>query len=119
MIVALRPFVPSRSFSVSKDFYADLGFRIKPVGEDLAELSLEGHSFFLQNFYEKHFAGNFVMHMLVTNLDEWWRKVQSLGLGQKYGIRDPVPPKDEPWGLTVLYIIDPSGVLWHIAQHKR
>jgi uncharacterized glyoxalase superfamily protein PhnB len=119
MIVAIRPFVPSKSFDVSKQFYEDLGFRITPFGNDLAQVAAEGHSFFLQNFYERHFAGNFVMHMLVTNLDEWWQKIGALGLGRKYNVRDPLPPKDEPWGLRVCYVFDPSGVLWHIAQRPR
>ena len=119
MIISLRPFVPSKNFAVSKQFYEDLGFRITDFGDDLAQVALEGHSFFLQNFYERHFAGNFIMHMLVTDLDEWWQKITALDLGQKYGVRNPTPPKDEPWGLKVFYVYDPSGVLWHVAQRPR
>jgi uncharacterized glyoxalase superfamily protein PhnB len=25
-------------------------------------------------------------------------------------------PKLQPWGLRVLYLSDPTGVLWHIAD---
>jgi uncharacterized glyoxalase superfamily protein PhnB len=25
----------------------------------------------------------------------------------------------QPWGLRVAYIVDPSGVLWHIAQRRE
>jgi uncharacterized glyoxalase superfamily protein PhnB len=24
----------------------------------------------------------------------------------------------QPWGLRVAYVIDPAGVLWHIAQRR-
>lgn len=37
----------------------------------LAELHLGSHSFLLQDYYVEQWAGNFVMHMLVTNLDMW------------------------------------------------
>jgi len=25
----------------------------------------------------------------------------------------------QPWGIRVLYLSDPSGVLWHIADNKK
>ena len=28
------------------------------------------------------------------------------------------PPAMQPWGLRVLYLSDPTGVLWHIADRK-
>jgi catechol 2,3-dioxygenase-like lactoylglutathione lyase family enzyme len=118
-VVAMRPFVPARDFDVSRQFYADLGFALRPLGADLAEAALGQHSFLLQLFYQEQFAANFMMHMLVTSVDDWWSKVTGLGLGAKYGshgVKEPSPPRDEPWGLTVLYVGDPSGVLWHIAQ---
>ena len=117
--VAMRPFVPSKDFETSERFYADLGFSLRPLGADLAEVTLGQHSFLLQRFYEEKFAGNFMMHMLVSDLDAWWREISSLRLGERYGIREPAAPKAEPWGLTVLYVVDPSGVLWHIAQPTR
>jgi uncharacterized glyoxalase superfamily protein PhnB len=59
------------------------------------------------------------MHLLVSDLDAWWRKISSQRLGERYGIRESAAPKAEPWGLMVLYAVDPSGVLWHIAQPTR
>lgn len=29
------------------------------------------------------------------------------------------PPALQPWGLRVLYVTDPSGVLWHIADQPN
>jgi hypothetical protein len=28
------------------------------------------------------------------------------------------PPMDQSWGLRIAYVIDPSGVLWHVAQRR-
>jgi hypothetical protein len=24
----------------------------------------------------------------------------------------------QPWGLKIVYLVDPSGILWHIAQRR-
>jgi uncharacterized glyoxalase superfamily protein PhnB len=29
------------------------------------------------------------------------------------------PPTLQPWGLRVLYLSDPTGVLWHIADDRK
>jgi uncharacterized glyoxalase superfamily protein PhnB len=42
--------------------------------------------------------------------------IRDLGLKEKYGLGMASPPAMQPWGIVVLYITDPSGVLWHIAE---
>jgi hypothetical protein len=116
IVIAMRPFVPAKNFAVSKRFYVDLGFRVEPLGDTLAEMHLGPYSFLLQDYYVEDWAGNFVMHMLVTNLDRWWKHVESLDLASHYGVESPREPKLESWGLRVLYVFDPCGVLWHIAE---
>jgi len=116
---ALRPFVPAKNFAISKRFYSDLGFRIEELGRDLAEMHLGDHSFLLQNYYVEQWAGNFMMHMLVDDLPAWWAHVSSLDLASRYGVQPPRPPKHESWGLEVAYLVDPSGVLWHIAGTRK
>jgi len=118
-VEAMRPFVPAKDFETSKRFYADLGFQTRPLGDDLAELKLGPHSFLLQNYFVEAWAGNFMMHLLVTNLDPWWTHIASLDLAARYGVQHPRPPKLESWGLFVAYVFDPSGVLWHIAERAR
>jgi len=41
---------------------------------------------------------------------------RSADLAARYGVENPRAPKLEPWGLTVAYVFDPSGVLWHFAE---
>lgn len=115
-VKALRPFVPAKNFALSKKFYADLGFDVRPLGDALAEISLGPHAFLLQDYYVEQWAGNFMMHMLVDRLDDWWGHIASLDLPARYGVQEPKAPKRESWGLTVAYVVDPSGVLWHFAE---
>jgi len=39
-------------------------------------------------------------------------------LPAKFGVPEPKPPVLQPWGLRVAYLVDPSGVLWHVAQRR-
>jgi catechol 2,3-dioxygenase-like lactoylglutathione lyase family enzyme len=115
-IKALRPFVPAKDFEKSKRFYADLGFKVEPLGPDLAAVSFGAHSFLLQNYFVGQWAENFMMHMLVSDLRPWWKHIAALDLAARYAVPDPKPPRLESWGLNVAYVIDPSGVLWHFAE---
>jgi hypothetical protein len=118
-VEAMRPFVPAKDFAVSKRFYEDLGFRSQPLGDGLVELHLGSYSFLLQDYYVEDWAGNFMMHMLVRDLDAWWEHIRGLDLATRYGVSEPKAPKLESWGLNVVYVVDPSGVLWHVAQLAR
>ena len=115
-IRAFRPFLPAKEFETSLRFYKAIGFEAYPLGETLAELSLGTHAFLLQGYYVKEWAENTVMHVLVEDVDAWWRHIDSLALPRLFDVSPPAPPRVEPWGLTVAYIFDPSGVLWHFAQ---
>ena len=57
-----------------------------------------------------------MMHLLVQDVDAWWRHVQAQGLIAKYGLKAE-PPADRPWGMRDFVIVDPTGVLWRIGQN--
>jgi hypothetical protein len=114
-VKALRPFVPAKNFAISKQFYADLGFRVEPLGDSIAAIHLGSHSFLLQDYYVEVWAENFVMHMFVDDLDAWWQHLTALDIASRYDVKSPRPPKLESWGLNVAYMFDTAGVLWHIA----
>ncbi len=115
-IIKMRPFIPAKDFERSKSFYRDLGFSITHDMQDLAELSLGEHNFLLQNYYRKEWAENCVMHLLVPDAAKWWRAISEKDLAGRHDIPAPEEPKMQPWGLKVMYLSDPSGVLWHIAE---
>jgi hypothetical protein len=117
-VVALRPFVPATDFEASANFYRDLGFTVRPLGDALAAIELGPFAFLLQKFYAENYANNYMMHLTVNNLNAWWKRIESLDLATKYGVRPPTAPALQPWGLTISYVVDPSGVLWHFAQNR-
>jgi hypothetical protein len=71
--IALRPFVPAKDFELSKRFYQALGFRLTMQDRDIAMLKLGSFSFILQDFYRKELAENFMLQLMVRNVDSWWR----------------------------------------------
>jgi uncharacterized glyoxalase superfamily protein PhnB len=109
-------FVPARDFEKSRNFYLDLGFEQTWGDESACGLRIDGQSIILQNFYVKDHSENFMMQLMVDDVDAWWERIQCLGLKDKYQLGIANPPTVQPWGLNILYITDPTGVLWHIAQ---
>ena len=114
--VELKAFVPSKDFALCKQFYQHLGFELAWSSDDLAYLRNGNSSFLLQNFYKKEHADNFMMHLLVKDVQAWWSHVQSQELAAKYGVRVE-PPADRTWGIRDFAITDPTGVLWRIGQN--
>jgi uncharacterized glyoxalase superfamily protein PhnB len=115
----LKSFVPARNFALSRQFYLDLRFKENWGNDEVAELELGGFRFLLQNFYVKGHAENFMMHLMVKDADEWWAHIEATGLTKKYQLYMAKPPQLQPWGLRVLYLTDPTGVLWHIADRPK
>ena len=111
-----RASVPADDFALCQQFYEVLGFAARPLGPELAALTLGRHSFLLQKFHAPDLAKNFVMHLLVDDVDQWWRHIDSLDLAKRFKVRAPIAPKLQSWGLIVLFLFDPSGVLWQIAS---
>jgi uncharacterized glyoxalase superfamily protein PhnB len=113
----VRPFVPARDFELSKRFYETLGFS-KILDGEVAIFKAGSGGFILQRFYQKEWAENFMMHLMVDNLDAWWAHISSLDLSH-FGVQPPRAPAMQPWGLRVAYLTDPCGVLWHVAQRRE
>ena len=114
--VEATAFVPAKDFALSKRLYEDLGFDLVWSSDDLAYLRHGNSSFLLQNFYKKEHADNFMMHLLVKNVEAWWRHVEGQGLATKYSVMVE-PPADRSWGIRDFVVVDPTGVLWRIGQN--
>jgi uncharacterized glyoxalase superfamily protein PhnB len=56
------------------------------------------------------------MHLMVEDADAWWTHIQQTDLAARYSLHMAKPPALQSWGLRVLYLADPAGVLWHIAD---
>jgi len=114
---AARPFLPARDFDKSRSFYRALGFQTLLDG-DVAIFAIGASAFILQNYWEKDSAGDYMMQLMVDDLDAWWAHIQGLDLPGRFGVPPPRPPAMQPWGLRVAYVVDPSVVLWHVAQRR-
>jgi uncharacterized glyoxalase superfamily protein PhnB len=113
-----RPFLPAKDFRISKRFYEALGFEKLLDASDVAIFRVGGGSFLLQSYYQKDWAENFMMQLMVDDLDAWWSHIQTLDLSNRFGVSAPSAPALQPWGLRIAYLTDPSGVLWHVAQRR-
>jgi len=111
-VLDLKAFVPARDYDLSKRFYLDLRFHENWGDDQICELEIDGYRFLLQNFYTKEQSENFMMSLMVENADAWWEHIKSIGLLNKYELYMAKPPELQPWGLRVLYLTDPTGVLW-------
>jgi uncharacterized glyoxalase superfamily protein PhnB len=60
-----------------------------------------------------------MMQLMVDDLDAWWAHIESLDLAKQFNVPPPKAPAMQPWGLRVAYVVDPSGVLWHVAQRRE
>ena len=117
--VAIRPFVPGgKDYALSKSFYEALGFTIDFDAGEVAGLSCDSGGFLLQNYWHEGWAGNFMMQLVVEDLDAWWAHIEALDLPGRFGVQPPRPPAPQPWGLTLAYVFGPSGELWHIVQKQ-
>jgi uncharacterized glyoxalase superfamily protein PhnB len=114
--VEIKAFVPARDFDLSKRFYQALGFTMASSDDEVAYFHHGNCSFLLQNFLVQQHADNLMMHLLVENVDDWYRHVQAQGLRERFGVRLD-PPQDQPWAIRDFVLFDPSGVLWRIAQN--
>lgn len=118
-VTDLKTFVPAKDAELSRKFYADLGFTINWSNDQIAELQIGSLRFLLQTFYIAEHAGNFMMSLAVEDADAWWKYIQKQELAKKYPGIMCQPPPMQPWGIRVLYLSDPTGVLWHITDMRK
>ena len=113
-----RPFLPTQDFDRSRDFYEALGFT-KVLDSEVAIFNAGSGGFILQRGYQKEWAENCMMQLMVDDLDAWWAHLEALDLPARFGVQHPKAPAMQPWGLRVAYVYDPCGVLWHVAQRRE
>ena len=86
-ITEIKAFVPSKNFDLSKQFYKDLGFTMASEGGNVAYFHFDQVSFLLQDFCAEAFAENFMMRILVHDVDAWWNLVHESGVIDKYNVK--------------------------------
>lgn len=114
----MRAFLPAKDLAESRRFYEALGFE-KVLDGDVAIFNADSGGFILAPQAGESGGGNFMMQLMVDDLDAWWAHIESLDLAATFGVPAPRAPQQQPWGLRVAYVVDPSGVLWHFAQRRE
>lgn len=115
-VVEIKAFVPAKDFELSKQFYKDLGFTMASDGGGVAYFHFGHVSFLLQDFCAESLAENFMMHVLVEDVEAWWHHVNGSGVASKYGV-NVTDIETQPWRMRDFCVVDPSGVLWRIGQN--
>src|SRR5262245_9334176 len=90
-----RPFLPSRDFELSKKFYEAVGFQ-KLLDGEVAIFRVGGGEFILQRYFQKEWAENFMMQLMVDDLDAWWAHIVSLDLPARFAVQPPKAPAVQP-----------------------
>lgn len=114
--VEIKAFIPARDFALSKRFYQDIGFELASDSNGVAYFHHGDASFLLQDFHVEALASNLTMHLLVEDVDAWWERIQSLDIAARYGVK-VTKPQQQPWRMKDFALLDPSGVMWRIAQN--
>ena len=113
--ISIRPFIGAKNFTVSRNFYKDLGFQESILSHNMSLFSKQAMRFYLQDAYVKDWIDNTMVFLEVENVDLYWDEVLALDLPGKYeGVR-LVPMRHEPWGKE-FFLHDPSGILWHFGE---
>ncbi len=79
--------------------------------------TIEGLSFYLQDYYVKDWIENSMILLEVSEVDRYWDFLQQLELDKKYTGIKLIPIQENDWGKECL-LVDPSGVLWHFAEFR-
>ena len=111
-VTEIRTFIPCRDFDTSIAFYRELGFEHHPVNDELA-LMQNGPCFvFLQRFYQKALAENFMLQVCVEDIRVAHDAAQQVSQTHHTKVTDIT---HEHWG-DVFYLWGPSGELLHMTQ---
>jgi catechol 2,3-dioxygenase-like lactoylglutathione lyase family enzyme len=111
-----RVFLPTKDFACSIDFYARMGWQTRFRDDGIALMELGASRIFLQKYYQKEWADNTMVHLVVDDAKGWHHVAERV---KQEGGFDDVKirlPQREDYGALVVHVIDPAGVLLHFAQ---
>lgn len=116
IVTDVKVFAPAKDFPLSLSFYQALGWKTNWSDGKYAELELGGHRFFLQNYYQKGWANNFMFYINVEDLQSWYEHTSRVINNGNYGKARIKPPAKQAHGDIVSHVWDPTGILLHFAE---
>ena len=115
---SIRPFIGSKNYYISRNFYLDLGFKEIIISENLSYFYIGQFGFYLQDAYVKDWIDNSMVFFEVDDLETKLKHVKGLKLTEKYeGVRLSEIVYNE-WG-NEFFLHDPCGILWHFGTFNN
>lgn len=115
---SIRPFLGTKNYEESRNFYRDLGFQEMIITSDFSYFDSNGFGFYLQNAYVKDWIDNTMVFMEVEDVNRFWNELVALHLTSKYENCKLVPIRNLDWG-SECFVHDPSGILWHFGEFNK
>lgn len=116
----VRAFIPARDFAQSKRFHAALGWKTDDVGPGLALVRVaDAQHFYIQDYYVQAVAENCMLHLTVDDAAGWHARVSAILASGDFPTARVQAPARQPYGATVTFVHDPTGVLLHLCQWDR
>ena len=115
---SIRPFIGSKNFEISRQFYQDLGFKETVLMPNFSVFEMDSIAFYLQDAYVKDWVDNTMVFIEVEDLDGFWEKFLKLDLAAKYETARLVPIQNNHWGRE-FFVHDPCGILWHFGTFSK
>jgi len=112
---SIRPFIGSKNYTMSRNFYLDLGFKESSISANLSYFSMGEFGFYLQDAYVKDWIDNSMVFLEIEDLEGYLITIQNLKLPEKYvNVRlSEIIYKE--WGKE-FFLHDPCGILWHFGN---
>jgi hypothetical protein len=115
---SIRPFMGSKNFEISRNFYSGLGFEEFIIDSNMSAFKTDNIAFYLQNAYEKDWIENTMIFIEIKDVEEHWKEIQALDLVNKYqGVKITSIFRNE-WG-DEYHLLDPAGNLLHFGTFKK
>jgi len=116
--ISIRPFIGAKDFTLSRNFYRDLGFEETILSHNMSVFKTQGVAFYLQDAYVKDWIDNTMVFLEVADVQQYWDELVSLDLLTKYPTAKLVPIRKLDWG-SECFLHDPSGILWHFGAFAK
>ena len=117
-IKSIRPFIGSKDYNLSRQFYLDFGFEeMIKISYKMSYFKSGDFGFYLQDSYVKDWVNNSMIFLEVENVEEHLTQIKKRNLTSKYKKVKISEIHFNDWG-NEYFIHDPSGVLWHIGVFK-
>ena len=117
-MLSIRPFIGAKDYTISMNFYCDLGFEKIELSEHLCLFKMGNLGFYLQKAYVEDWVNNSMVFVEVADAIEFYNRITELKLTEKYKSVKIVEVREFDWGKEC-YVHDPSGILWHFGAFRK